>query len=134
MGAVVKKSIKHLKKEGKKIGLHVHISLKCKCLPKIKSLHHKRHFKKHHLKFKRHHYKFHHLKFKHHHFKGHHLKFKRHHFKFHHLKHHYKRHHFKFHRLKPHFKRHHHFRHHHRRHHRRASGILAPLQKMLALE
>merc|ERR1711881_144500 len=115
MGAVVKKSIKHLKKEGKKIGLHVHISLKCKCLPKIKSLHHKRHFKKHHLKFKRHHYK-------------------RHHFKFHHLKHHYKRHHFKFHHLKHHFKRHHHFRHHHRRHHRRASGILAPLQKMLALE
>merc|ERR1712151_1223710 len=121
---IVKKDIRSLKHQGKKIGLKVHIKMNCKCLPKIKSLHGRHHFKKHH--FKRHHLK--------HHFKKHH--FKRHHFKRHHKKHH-KRH-------------HHHFRHHrhHRRHHRalakkaavktkvaakRDVRILEPLKKMLEL-
>merc|ERR1711912_10823 len=92
---IVKKDIRSLKHQGKKIGLKVHIKMNCKCLPKVKSLHGRHHFKRHH--FKRHHFKRHHLK--HH--------FKRHHFKRHHLKHHFKRHH------KVHHKRHHHRRHHH---------------------
>merc|ERR1711912_16590 len=98
---IVKKDIRSLKHQGKKIGLKVHIKMNCKCLPKIKSLHGKHHFKRHH--FKRHHLK--------HHFKRHHKK----HHKVHHKRHHFKRHHFKRH----HFKRHHHKRHHHKVHHKR---------------
>merc|ERR1711912_165230 len=83
---IVKKDIRSLKHQGKKIGLRVHIKMNCKCLPKIKSLHGRHHFKRHH--FKRHH-------FKRHHFKRHH---KRHH-KVHHKRHHHRRHHRRHHRV-----------------------------------
>merc|ERR1712054_113576 len=99
MGKIVKKDIRSLKHQGKKIGLKVHIKMNCKCLPKVKPLHGRHHFKRHH--FKRHHLKH---RFKRHHFKRHH--FKRHHFKRHHHRHH---------------RRHHHWR-HHRRHHRVLKG------------
>merc|ERR1711881_580541 len=118
MGKIVKKNIRSLKHQGKKIGLRVHIKMNCKCLPKIKSLHGRHHFKRHH--FKRHHFKRHHKK----HHKKHH--------KVHHKRHHFKRHH---------FKRHHHKRHHQvlkaakkdaKKAHKAEKGdarILAPLKK-----
>merc|ERR1712054_393678 len=71
MGKIVKKDIRSLKHQGKKIGLKVHIKMNCKCLPKVKSLHGRHHFKRHH--FKRHHFKRHHHRHhrRHHHWRHH---------------------------------------------------------------